>query len=744
MRRSERARPNRFELELQRIFSFILLSALGRDGINNVGDYQRTFSSCRLPVGHGLGCGAVRPANDVTGGTGDESGRAFSRAAVLAVSVSLMLLVTLRAFAADPAGGINVPILVTQVPPRGQDAAAERADCEVMALPGEGGRILLINPDGTQRVVTQGFHSAADPAVSFDGKSVVFAGKQTAESCWNVYELTLATGQLRQVTQGAGNCRQPGYQSNLFTVDSPEPWFQLTFVSDASGWMNEAGGGPVRSLYSCRLDGTQVRRLSYNLSDDLDPFLMGDGRIVYASWQRATLERGPLGRMALFAINIEGTDNALFAEPAGKRFKRTPCVTDRGLVLFVESDEITVDGYGQVGSVTFRRPLNSYRPITQERGGFAYFAPAPWTHGRVLIARRPVDRSASSGLYLFDPQSATSELVLDDPAWDEVQAVAIQPTRRPDGRSTVVDDTEPLAKLYCLNISTHNLPDLNWWPPGIVKRVRLLEGIPLTVAERDMYLAESVPGAVKGATRNGLPPIVQRRLVGETDVFPDGSFHLSIPANLPIELQALDEDGMALRSCRWIWSKNLEPRGCIGCHEDGEATPENAMADALRRPAVELTLPPERRRTVDFRRDVMPIVDQKCVVCHGPDGAPPRLDGGLAPVPPDGLFNRAYVSLLTPAGASQADSGRGAYVNAGQARTSPLIWHLFGRNTARPWDGEAITGQPAKAIPAGTITPLTNREIRTFVEWVDFGAMWDGIPGPDAGTADPSPADQAR
>ena len=50
----------------------------------------------------------------------------------------------------------------------------------------------------------------------------------------------------------------------------------------------------------------------------------------------------------------------------------------------------------------------------------------------------------------------------------------------------------------------------------------------------------------------------------------DGSFNLEVPANTPIELQLLDDDGMALRRCGWIWAKNHEPRGCIGCHEDGE------------------------------------------------------------------------------------------------------------------------------------------------------------------------------
>ena len=54
----------------------------------------------------------------------------------------------------------------------------------------------------------------------------------------------------------------------------------------------------------------------------------------------------------------------------------------------------------------------------------------------------------------------------------------------------------------------------------------------------------------------------------------------------------------------WIWTKNKEQRGCIGCHEDGERTPENQLASALTHPAVNLMLAPERRRTVEFERDI--------------------------------------------------------------------------------------------------------------------------------------------
>ena len=70
------------------------------------------------------------------------------------------------------------------------------------------------------------------------------------------------------------------------------------------------------------------------------------------------------------------------------------------------------------------------------------------------------------------------------------------------------------------------------------------------------------------------------------------------------------------------------------------------------------------------------------------------------------------------------------YVQPGQARTSPLIWHLFGYNTCRPWDKTASTGK-VKPIPPGKSDPLTAHERRTFIEWIDLGALWDGVPGPD-------------
>jgi hypothetical protein len=279
--------------------------------------------------------------------------------------------------------------------------------------------------------------------------------------------------------------------------------------------------------------------------------------------------------------------------------------------------------------------------------------------------------------------------------------------------------------MYCLNVYVNDLPDRTWLPPGTVKRIRVLEGVPWS---RTSPTEDLTPGNLQAAKHGCAPLLARRRVLGEIDIEADGSFNIQVPANTPIELQTLDSNGMALRTCSWIWAKNKEPRGCIGCHEDGELTPENLLVDAVRRESISLCLPLERRRTIDFCSDVMPIVDNKCIQCHNQGGDPPRLDG--APEDgPDGKsrLDRAYQNLMSQwtASANHSSSYRYKYVHPGSARTSPLIWHVFGRNTSRPWDGESVA-KPAKAIPSGHKPRLTEDEIRTFIEWIDMGALWAG------------------
>ena len=300
--------------------------------------------------------------------------------------------------------GLGQPVVITQ---RSIDAAIQRqGKGHGRTLPADdsgAARIVVVSPDGSVRVLTGGFHSASDPDISFDGQRVLFAAKRLASDRWNVYEMAVDGSQVRQITRGWGNCRSPVYQATLYTIISTEPWYQLTFVSDAADVMNEDGSGPATHLYSCKLDGSAVRRLTYNLSSDRDPFLMGDGRLLFSSWQHSRLSHGPLGRVGLFGVNIDGTDFARHASTEGRRVKRMPCTTGQGLVVFVESDNPPWDAAGTLSCVNMRRPLHSYRPLTGETEGLCH-SPSPLPDGTILVSRRPRDGTGTHALWRFDPR----------------------------------------------------------------------------------------------------------------------------------------------------------------------------------------------------------------------------------------------------------------------------------------------------------------------------------------------------
>jgi len=626
---------------------------------------------------------------------------------------------------------LAAPLLVTQLPKSSENLDTGRADRMLRADYGDGARIVRIDVNGASRVLTGAFHSACDPDVSFDGKRLLLAGKPAADDPWNIFEMSIDGGPARQITRDLGNCRSPVYQSTLYTLDSREPWYQLTFVSDAAGTRNEDGSSPATHLYSCKLDGSAVRRLTYNISSDFDPFLMSDGRLLFSSWQRSTLRHGPRGRVRLFGVNLDGADYALLADPAGPASHSMPCVTTAGLVVFVANDRIPWDGAGQLACVSYRRPLHSYRLLTQTGDGL-FHSPSPLPDGTLLVSRRPADGTETLAVGRYDPAGGSWQAVFDDPAWHDMQARLVHTRPEADGRSSVVTESDPHGKLYCLNVYITDLEKTEWMPRGTVKRLRVLEGIPdpATSDRTDPSTARSAAGVHVGGATRGLPPLVQRRILGEIDLAADGSFHLEVPANTSLELQTLDADGMALRSCSWIWAKNHEPRGCIGCHEDGELTPENRFVDAMSAPALSLTPPLSQRRTIDFRRDVMPIIQQRCVPCHTQGEAEPHLDGSLRPVESGAgrtAFNHDYLALLATTDPADRSAFSGKYVRPGQARTSPLIWHLLGRNTSQPWDGDAAE-KPFKLIPPGKVDPLTNNEQRRFVEWVDLGALWGEVP----------------
>jgi hypothetical protein len=370
-------------------------------------------------------------------------------------------------------------------------------------------RIALLSPGGQVRVLSQGFHSAADPEVYFDGTRILFAAKRTQADPYQIFEMNADGTAVRQITHSQTDCRGPVYQSRIFTLDEPQPWDQVAYASDGS-------------LHSVKLDGSGHQQLTFTPSQDRDPLILPDGRMIYASQSR------------FFGVNLDGTDYALFTDRAGS----SPAVTTGRDVVFVEPN-------GRLASVHLDRPLHTYRALTGSADG-VFQSPSGLPDGELLAARKT---TATYGLVRFNARTGTSTPVFDSPDFDDTQARLVAPRPLPDGRGSVVDEREPTAKLYCQSVFTTDQPK-----------------------------------TISGARRVRL--VTATGTLGEADLEDDGSFHLEIPANGAVKILLLDAKGGLLRSSNWIWARNKETRGCIGCHEDPELSPDNREAKAVIKKAV--------------------------------------------------------------------------------------------------------------------------------------------------------------
>ena len=65
--------------------------------------------------------------------------------------------------------------------------------------------------EGNAEPLVADFAESADANVSFDGGSVLFAGKKAAADAWQIWELTLADRKVRQVTSGDVDAIRPLY-----------------------------------------------------------------------------------------------------------------------------------------------------------------------------------------------------------------------------------------------------------------------------------------------------------------------------------------------------------------------------------------------------------------------------------------------------------------------------------------------------------------------------------------------------
>ncbi|MFQ6045765.1 MAG: hypothetical protein ACE5PT_05305 [Gemmatimonadales bacterium] len=464
------------------------------------------------------------------------------RGAVRAGGAALVLVVaSLGAVRLASSGGAVTGLLVfTQVP---VDAVPPGAVGDTAWLFPSGSRIVAVDPASAEHemiVLTNGFHSARSPAISPDGKRMVFSARRTADEPWHIWEMRLGSRRTRQITHGQGSYTDPAYLGDGRVV--------------FSGLVVEGEERNGFALYVAGRERDGITRITFHPGADLAPQVLLDGRVLFTSVPDAVP-----GRAAkLMIVRYDGTGAHLFYEngsgaaPTGRAWE-----TGDGRVVFVELTGEGVSG-GKLVSVAKRRPLHSRVALSGGvEGSFHSVHPLP--SGTLVVSYRPPG-GEKFAIYEYDPaERMVGELVAVDSVYHAVEPVIAAVRQRPKTFVSVVDQAKTTGEVYALDANESSLPPLGGSRSPLARLVRV-----------------RVPDGV----------------LGEVPLKEDGSFYLELPADTPLRMETLDDRSRLVRGpSAWFWVRPNERRGCIGCHESRELAPENRLPLAVTGPPVSLASP---------------------------------------------------------------------------------------------------------------------------------------------------------
>lgn len=423
------------------------------------------------------------------------------------------------------------------------------------------------------RPLTSDFVSAGRADVSFDGRRILFVGKRTANERFRAWEMNADGSNVRLVSDCATDCLAAVYLSTIYTLDADVPVHQVALVSRPSDDVPPA-------LYTSRLDGSRLRRITFHPGGAFDPVPLSDGRLLFVAGidpaAATPTPRAP--RTALMTVFPDGTELFPFAAlhaPPALRF--APCTISGDRVAFLESPAFTDGGSTRMLVVSRIRSLLEPKELLRADGCLiASLRPADV--GRMLASVV----SSSNGtldLYLSDENRAGDwTTLLESADAHELDPMLLASRTEPAGRSSVVRDDVSDGELFVLDAY---LSDGSVAP--LVERGRI-HAIRVLAAE------DADPSATNGGDMSGPIRRDERartsRIValGIVPVEPDGSFYARVPAQTPLRLETLDGSGHSITTMSsWFWVMPGERRGCIGCHEDRERTPPNRHPLALRR-----------------------------------------------------------------------------------------------------------------------------------------------------------------
>lgn len=466
------------------------------------------------------------------------------------------------------------------------------------------------------------------------------------------------------------------------------------------------------SLYDPK-DGS-FRRLTFDQDGNWNPVVMNNGRMMYTRWEYTDLTHY-FSRMVMH-MNPDGTENkALYGSGSfwpNSTFDIKPLpghssqfigiisghhgIARSGRLMIFDPAKSRKEEKGVVQELPFRdRKIIPEVKDELVNGVWPQFVrPCPLNDKYFLVSAK-LTPEGLWGVYLvdiFDNLTCIAEFEgegLNSP-------IALVKSKTPPVIPDRVKLTDKEATIFIQDI--YEGEGTKGLPRGTVKQLRILS---YEYAYWNSPSDHDAQGIQSGWDI--------KRLLGTVPVEPDGSVIFKVPANMPIAIQPLDEQGRALQWMRsWFTPMPGETVSCIGCHEDQNQIPmpKRVMASQIK-PHL-LTAPEGGQRSFTYELEIQPILDRACVACHNGKSSLDLTGGRMNKEYPrfGRQWSESYLAIMPF-----------VYRQGSEAEMYVL----------KPYEYHASNSELVRLLDKGHYgVKLTDQEWRTLYNWIDFNAPYHG------------------
>jgi len=239
-------------------------------------------------------------------------------------------------------------------------------------------------------------------------------------------------------------------------------------------------------------------------------------------------------------------------------------------------------------------------------------------------------------------------------------------------------------------------------------------------------------GVQPSAGRPGCSPTmtvnvdIPKKVLGTVPVNEDGSAAFKVPANVSLQVQILDENGMAIMTEKsFFYMQPGERRSCVGCHEPvGSAPDMKTAAKVAQMKPVDLkpAAGPQYKGGMSFARTVQPVLDRHCIKCHGLE----KTEGKVNLTYKDKSKRGGYPKSL------QEIVNRGKHGIGNKAvSNSKYKEYKVSQNISRPFKFFAYENKVAHMLAKGDkhhkkLKDVDHESYMRIIEWLDLNGQCYG------------------